>query len=122
MTETIEIAKKQGYVEAASGRRRYLPELSAKNGQVRAFGERAAINAPMQGTASDIVKKAMIDIYRQSDAKMILQVHDELVFEVEESKLEKYKKEVKDMMENVVKLRVPLKVNVASGKSWFDAH
>lgn len=122
MTETIEIAKKQGYVEAASGRRRYLPELKSKNAQVRNFGERAAINAPMQGAASDIVKKAMIDIFAKSDAKMILQVHDELVFEVEKSKSEKYQKEIKDMMENVVKLKVPLKVNISSGNSWFDAH
>lgn len=127
MTETIEIAKKQGYVEAASGRRRYLPELKAKNAAIRNFGERAAINAPMQGTASDIVKKAMIDIFEKyqdkSDSiKMILQVHDELVFEVAESKAEKYAKEVKDIMENVVKLKVPLKVNVSTGKTWFDAH
>jgi DNA polymerase-1 len=122
MTETVEIAKTQGYVESASGRRRYLPELKSKNAQIRNFGERAAINAPMQGTASDIVKKAMIEIFNKSDAKMILQVHDELVFEVADDKSEKYQKQIKDMMENVVKLKVPLKVNVNSGKSWFAAH
>lgn len=122
MTETIEIAKQQGYVESESGRRRYLPELKSTNGQIRSFGERAAINAPMQGAASDIVKKAMIDIFNKCDAKMTLQVHDELVFEVADEKSEKYQKQIKDLMENVVKLRVPLKVNVSSGKTWFDAH
>lgn len=127
MRETIELAKKQGYVESASGRRRYLPELKSKNAAMRNFGERAAINAPMQGTASDIVKKAMIEIFNKyqdqfETFKMILQVHDELVFEVAESKAEKYQKEMKEIMENVVKLKVPLKVNISTGKTWFDAH
>jgi DNA polymerase-1 len=122
MTETIEIAKKQGYVEAASGRRRYLPELKSKNGNIRNFGERAAINAPMQGAASDIVKKAMIDIFRECTAKMTLQVHDELVFEVPSSKSKEYQKQIKDLMENTVQLRVPLKVNINAGKSWYEAH
>lgn len=122
MTETIEIAKKQGYVEASSGRRRYLPELNSKNGQIRNFGERAAINAPMQGAAADIVKKAMIEIFEKCEAKMILQVHDELVFEVPIEKSKEYQIQIKDLMENVLKLRVPLKVNISAGKTWFDAH
>lgn len=126
MRETVEIAKKQGYVEAESGRRRYLPELKSKNHAMRNFGERAAINAPMQGAASDIVKKAMIEIFKKykdhNDIKMILQVHDELVFEVKKDKSKKYQAEIKDIMENIVKLRVPLKVNISSGPTWFDAH
>jgi DNA polymerase-1 len=76
----------------------------------------------MQGAASDIVKKAMLDIFRECDAKMTLQVHDELVFEVPSSKSKEYQKQIKNLMENTIQLRVPLKVNVCSGKTWFDAH
>lgn len=122
MTETIELAKKQGYIETVSGRRRYLPELKSKNGNIRSFGERAAINAPMQGTASDIVKRAMIEMSEKCEAPMILQVHDELLFEVSKEKSLDYQKQIKDIMENVVKLSVPLKVNVNAGLTWFDAH
>lgn len=122
MTNTVEIAKQKGFVETIFGRRRYSPELQSKNAAIRNFGERAAINAPMQGTAADIVKKAMIDIYRDMDIKMIVQVHDELLFEVPKADVEKMISMIRDKMENVVKLSVPLKVNISHGPSWFDAH
>lgn len=122
MESTIELAKKQGYVETIFGRRRYLDELKSKNGNIRKFGERAAINAPMQGTASDIVKKAMIEVDKALPDLMLLQVHDELVLEVEESKAKDVAAKVKSIMESVIKLKVPLKVNIAIGKDWDSAH
>jgi DNA polymerase-1 len=127
MNDVVEVAKKQGFVETVFGRRRYAPELKSKNANIRNFGERAVINAPMQGTASDIVKKAMIDIFeitpkKMPEAKMILQVHDELIFEVPKAETKEYEKEICRAMEEVVKLKVPLKVNISSGPSWFDAH
>ncbi len=122
METTIELAKTQGYVETTFGRRRYLDELKSKNANIRKFGERAAINAPMQGTASDIVKKAMLEVDQAFPDLMILQVHDELVLEVDESKSKDIAAKVKSIMENVIKLKVPLKVNVAIGKDWDSAH
>lgn len=122
MHETIETAKKQGYVETLFGRRRYLTELQSKNANIRKFGERAAINAPMQGTAADIVKKAMIMVDEVLPNRMTLQVHDELVFEVPSAEVDAVSQVVKQKMESVVKLKVPLKVNVASGLNWDEAH
>lgn len=122
MQDTIEFAKKHGYVENEMGRRRYIDELKSSNHAIRKFGERAAINAPMQGTASDIVKKAMIDLYQKSDIPMLLQVHDELVFEVSTDELKSSCEKVKNLMEDVVKLNVPLRVNIASGTTWAEAH
>lgn len=127
MQEVIQVAKNRGYVATVFGRRRYTPDLKSSNARVRSFEERAVINAPMQGTASDIVKKAMIQIFQESPikmpkSKMLLQIHDELIFEAPVECVEAYKKEICQIMENVVKLRVPLKVNVSSGPSWFDAH
>lgn len=122
MTEIVEKAKSQGYVSTLFGRRRYIDELKSRNGNIRKFGERAAINAPIQGTASDIVKKCMIDIYKAGKYKMLLQVHDELIFEVDIEESETAQKEIKKVMEKTVSLNVPLKVNVAVGKDWGEAH
>ena len=128
MTETIEFAQKNGYVETIFGRRRFLPELSAKVPAVKKFGERAAINAPIQGAASDLVKKAMIDVDQQLkgqsglSAHMILQVHDELVFEVEQSQRLKLQEVVVKAMTDACPLKVPLVVNTGSGADWFSAH
>ncbi|KGQ31945.1 DNA polymerase I [Gallibacterium genomosp. 2] len=126
MSDIQEKAKQQGYVETLLGRRLYLPELKSSNGMRRKAAERVAINAPMQGTAADIIKKAMIDIDRfiadKEDIRMIMQVHDELVFEVKEDKISYYETIIKDMMENAVKLSVPLIVDVNFGDNWDQAH
>lgn len=122
MIEVIETGKKQGYVETIFGRRRYLEELNSKNGRIRKFGERAAINAPVQGAASDIVKKAMIEVQKAKVPGLLLQVHDELLFEINSSEVEQQTQKICDIMENVVELEVPLKVNSARGKNWEEAH
>lgn len=128
MTTAKEFAKANGCVETILGRRLYLPEISSKNAIARNAAERAAINAPMQGTAADIIKKAMIEVNAMisqeyiSQAKMVMQVHDELVFEVEKSKLEEISSKIKSIMELAVKLSVPLEVNVDSGENWDVAH
>jgi DNA polymerase-1 len=120
--ETTKKAHEQGYVETLFGRRRYIDELKSKNMALKKFGERAAINAPIQGTASDLVKKAMIEVYQKIPLKMILQVHDELIFEDSEEILLKHAGELIQIMENVAKLKVPLKVNYAIGNNWDEAH
>lgn len=128
MTTAKEFAKEKGYVETILGRRLYLPEINAKNGIQRAAAERAAINAPMQGTAADIIKKAMISVDAiitkkySNTVKMAMQVHDELVFEVAKDKLEEVSVVIKKIMEEVVTLSVPLEVNVDSGENWDQAH
>ena len=118
-------ARDRGYVETVLGRRRYIPEINSSNGQVRAAAERMAINMPVQGTAADIVKLAMIDIKREMDrqglkAKMILQVHDELVFEVPREELDLMKGLVAEIMPNALKLSVPLTVEVKTGPNWGE--
>ncbi|OUR67539.1 DNA polymerase I [Bermanella sp. 47_1433_sub80_T6] len=127
MDKTRELAAKQGYVETLYGRRLYLPEINSKNGMRRQAAERTAINAPMQGTAADIIKKAMINMYQwiqdeASDVKMILQVHDELIFEVPVAKLEAVQAKIKEIMENAVQLDVPLVVDAGVGNNWHEAH
>lgn len=128
MTTAKEFAKTNGYVETILGRRLYLPEISSKNVMQRNAAERAAINAPMQGTAADIIKKAMIEVNTMilgeynGEVKMVMQVHDELVFEVDRNKLEEISAKIKSIMENAVELSVPLEVNVDSGGSWDQAH
>ncbi len=127
MDETVARAKEEGFVETIFGRRLYLPEINSRNAQRRQYAERTAINAPMQGSAADIIKKAMItsdEIIKKDkyDAKMILQVHDELVFEVKQSALEKMKNNIKDCMEQAVQLDVPLVVNIGMGNNWDEAH
>jgi DNA polymerase-1 len=120
MFDTIESAKKNGYVETIFGRRRYLPELSSSNGMIKKFGERAAINAPLQGSASDIVKKAMIDIFGKTKGTMVLQVHDELVFETPFANLESDKKIIREKMENVIQISVPLVADLSNGQNWDE--
>lgn len=122
MTDTIEVAKKQGYVETLYGRRRYLDELYSSSSMVKKFGERAAINAPIQGTASDLVKKAMIEVDKANLAPMLLQVHDELIFETDAKNAEKIGQQVQKQMCAVNPLKVPLEVNVGTGPNWDDAH
>jgi len=127
MEQTRLSAAQEGYVETLFGRRLYLPEVNAKNGMLRKAAERAAINAPMQGTAADIIKLAMISLQKflnQSDidAHMIMQVHDELVFEVAESDIERLKKAVISHMESAALLSVPLLVEVGVGDNWDAAH
>lgn len=122
MDDVIRVARDQGYVETILGRRRYLPELKSKNRAMQSFGERAAINAPMQGTASDIVKMAMIEVSKQVKAPMILQVHDELIFECDKSESEQQMKLIQQVMENVIELKVPLVVNCSKGDNWLEAH
>lgn len=122
MTDTVEEAKKRGYVETIFGRRRYLDELYSASPMVRKFGERAAINAPIQGTASDLVKMAMIQVGNPKGAQMLLQVHDELVFEADEASAKDIGQSVAAKMEGIAKLNVPLRVNVGVGKNWLEAH
>ncbi len=120
-------ASEKGYVETVFGRRLYLPEINARNAQRRQYAERSAINAPMQGTAADIIKRAMIkvDDWLRADnpgARMIMQVHDELVFEVEANKVDAISKHVSEIMNTSADLRVPLKVDVGVGSNWDEAH
>ena len=119
-------AKAQGYVETLFGRRLYLPDIHSANAMRRKGAERVAINAPMQGTAADIIKRAMIAIERKiagdPDILMIMQVHDELVFEVHAEKSEEYARLIKSLMENAAKLTVPLIVDVGIGDNWDEAH
>ena len=128
MEQTRQLAAEQGYVETLSGRRLYLPKIRSTNGIEKRGAERAAINAPMQGTAADIIKTAMIKmskwIKNQSadNIKMVMQVHDELVFEVKDAFVEQYCTEIKKIMENCYKLSVPLKVDVGIGNNWDEAH
>ncbi len=122
LDETIELGKGQGYVETLFGRRRYIPELRAGSANIRAAGERQAINHPIQGTAADVMKKAMIDVAAflkdDPDCQMLLQVHDELVFEVKEKKAAEYTQKIKDIMEDVIALDVPVEVSAGTGKNW----
>ena len=126
MKTTIEKAKADGYVDTIFGRRRYLPELTASNHITRAFGERVAMNSPIQGTAADIIKLAMIRTRRALadsglDAKLILQVHDELIVEVSHQDAEAAAVILKREMEHAADTRVPLTVDVAMGQSWYEA-
>ena len=126
MNEIILLAKEQGYVETIFHRRRYLPELNSSNFLLRSFGERVARNMPIQGSAADIIKIAMINVYKRLlnenfKSKIILQVHDELIIESPENESEEVKKLLKEEMKNAVKLNVPLEVHIAIGKTWFDA-
>ncbi|NPV52965.1 MAG: DNA polymerase I [Firmicutes bacterium] len=125
LDETIEAARRQGYVTTLLNRRRYLPDLHSPKVPVRKFAERTAMNTPIQGTAADIIKLAMVAVDKEIAARglisrMILQVHDELVFEVPEEELDIVGKLVRDVMENAVQLSVPLKVDVKAGPNWLD--
>jgi DNA polymerase-1 len=125
MEETRAQAKAQGYVETVFGRRLYLPDINARNKQFQQAAERAAINAPMQGTAADIIKRAMITVDRMCDdggARLIMQVHDELVLEVREDRVAQIAEKVREHMMSAASLRVPLKVDVGTGPNWDEAH
>lgn len=122
MEETVITATEQGYVSTLFGRRRYLDELKSQNQNMRRAGERAAINAPIQGTASDLVKLAMIKVHESLPIPLLLQVHDELIFECPDDEADQMCEDVQKIMESVYKLSVPLKVNVGKGKNWDDAH
>ena len=127
MDDIRETAHEKGYVETVFGRRLYLPEINSRNVQRRQYAERSAINAPMQGTAADIIKRAMISVYDwlekdRPGARMIMQVHDELVFEVENSKVDKVRDKVTDIMCAAADLSVALKVDAGVGSNWDEAH
>ncbi len=127
MDESIQIAKSQGYVETIFGRKRFLPDINSKNAIVRGYAERNAINAPIQGSAADIIKVAMVNIakrFKKEDirSKMILQVHDELNFSVFNDELSHVEQVVKEEMENAIQLLVPLKVDAGTGRNWLEAH
>ncbi|MBZ9652373.1 DNA polymerase I [Psychroflexus montanilacus] len=125
--DQVEFAKEHGYVKTVMGRRRYLKDINARNNVVRSAAERNAVNAPVQGSAADIIKVAMINIYEAMEeknfkSKMLLQVHDELIFDAHKDELEELKTLVKDKMENAFKLDVPLDVDMGTGQNWLEAH
>jgi DNA polymerase-1 len=127
MDDIRETARTQGYVETVFGRRLYLPEINAKNVNRRQYAERTAINAPMQGTAADIIKRAMIEVQawlerEDADGRMIMQVHDELVFEVAETSVDSFEKQVVKIMCAAADLSVPLRVDAGRGINWDEAH
>ena len=127
LDQTVAIAKEKGYAETMFGRRRHIPELASRNAVQRGFGERTAMNHPMQGSAADIIKMAMNEVARRLvdegfEAKLLIQVHDELDFSVPESELERLGAMVKDVMENATNLSVPLIADVSWGTTWAEAH
>ncbi|WP_100065101.1 DNA polymerase I [Miniphocaeibacter massiliensis] len=126
MEDIVEIGKEQGYVETIMHRRRYIPELNSKNFNIRGFGERVALNTPIQGSAADIIKIAMVQVYNKLKeekfkSKLILQVHDELIIETFDDEVEKVEKLLKNTMENAVKLNVELRADINVGNSWYDS-
>jgi DNA polymerase-1 len=126
MDQTREQAREQGYVETVFGRRLYIPDIKSSNGQRRQYAERTAINAPMQGSAADIIKRAMLSVdawlQQESDIRMIMQVHDELVFEVPQEKVGEASGRIVELMSGAAELRVPLLVEAGSGANWDEAH
>ncbi len=127
MSDAVESAKEKGYVETILKRRRYLRDINSANMTVRGFAERNAINAPIQGSAADLIKLAMIAIQKEIEqrgltGKMIMQVHDELVFDVPKDEIEVFKKIILDKMSNAIKTSVPLIVEIGKGKNWLEAH
>ncbi|MBR5256915.1 MAG: DNA polymerase I [Bacteroidales bacterium] len=125
--DSIGFARENGYVETLFGRRRYLPDINAKNATVRALAERNAVNAPIQGTAADIIKLAMIRVDKRLEeaglkSRMVLQIHDELMFDALPEEVPQLKSIVVEVMENVLKLSVPLTVECSDGKNWLEAH
>ena len=125
MENIVESAKEKGYVETEFKRRRYIPELKSNNYMVRQFGSRVAMNMPIQGTAADIMKIAMIEVNKKLEeeklnAKLILQIHDELLIECKIEEKEEVKKILKESMENAVKLSIPLEVEVSEADNWYD--
>ena len=126
MKEVIEQAKEDGFVKTSFGRRRYLPELNSSNHMMRAFGERVARNMPIQGTAADIIKIAMIKVFDRLNrenlkSKLILQVHDELIIEASDDECDYIKTLLKEEMENACEMQVKLRADVGAGKTWYSA-
>jgi DNA polymerase-1 len=127
MDETRAAAREHGFVETVFGRRLYLPEIRSRNQQLRQYAERSAINAPMQGTAADIVKRAMVAVHGwllglQGQARLVMQVHDELVLEVREGAVEAVERGLRERMTAAAELRVPLRVDIGRGLNWDVAH
>jgi DNA polymerase-1 len=127
MNDTMNFARENGYVETIMGRRRYLRDINSANQTVRGFAERNAINAPIQGSAADMIKIAMIRIHQdiidqKLNSKMTMQVHDELVFDVPKSETEIMKKIIEDRMKNAIDMKVPILVEVGEGSNWLEAH
>ena len=127
MEQTRDSARRLGYVSTVFGRRLYLPDINTRNAQLRQYAERSAINAPMQGTAADIIKRAMISVAawlaaQEPRARLIMQVHDELVVEVPEDKTAEVSAAVVRLMEGAAELRVPLRVDHGLGANWDEAH
>ena len=127
MERTRALARSQGYVETIFGRRLYLPDINSRDRQAQQYAERSAINAPMQGTAADIIKRAMIKVHawlaaKSVPAQLVMQVHDELVLEVAESAVDKVRSEVVSIMSGAAELSVPVKVATGTGKNWDEAH
>ena len=126
MDNNVIFAKENGYISTLSGRIRYIPEINVSNFQTRSFGERIAMNMPLQGSASDIIKMAMIDVAKKLEdggfkAKLVLQVHDELLIDCPDDEVIKVERLLKESMENIVKLRVKLEVDVSVGNNWLEA-
>ena len=126
MEDIVESAKQNGYVETLFHRRRYIPELKSNSYVVRQFGSRAAMNTPIQGTAADIMKIAMIDVFNKLKAaklksKIVLQVHDELIIETKLEEKEQVEIILKESMENATKLKIPLKVELSVANNWYEA-
>ncbi|MDD4422661.1 MAG: DNA polymerase, partial [Eubacteriales bacterium] len=126
MDSTIESAKKDGYVTTLLGRRRYIPVISSPKAMLRSFGERVAMNTPIQGTAADIIKKAMIETEKALidaglKSRLVLQIHDELIVESPVTEADRAKEILVRSMENAYKMRVPLSVDAHIGKTWYDA-
>jgi DNA polymerase-1 len=127
MSDTMNFARENGYVTTLMGRRRYLRDINSGNATVRGFAERNAINAPIQGSAADMIKIAMINIHkefkdRKLDSRMTMQVHDELVFDVPKHELDIVKPIIMDKMKNAIKTTVPIIVEIGEGVNWLEAH
>ena len=127
MNDSIDLARQNGYVQTILGRRRYLRDINTANAVVHGFAERNAINAPIQGTAADMIKLAMIAIHKELSTgkyktRMLLQVHDELIFDVPKDEIEIIKPVIEKCMREALPLKVPVEVGMGTGKSWLEAH
>ena len=127
MSDTMNFARENGYVETIMGRRRYLRDINSANAVVRGYAERNAINAPIQGSAADMIKIAMINIHKDMVAqklqsKMTMQVHDELVFDVVKSEKEQLKEIITNRMKTAIKTEVPIEIEIGEGANWLEAH
>src|SRR5699024_10629643 len=126
MEDVVKDCKAQGYVETLLHRRRYIPDITSRNFNLRGFAERTAMNTPIQGTAADIIKLAMVNFANEVQstdfhAKLLLQVHDELIFELPKDEVEAFEKFIENIMDNAIELDVPLKVEASFGQTWYDA-